>query len=100
MTWSTTNSKSSRTYNHVVPSSTAMRSPLMRASYSVTLFEAKKWRWIAYQSLLPSEEIRTSLAPKLGTMTDLSKYIVQYLWVTSRVRSWTSAHLAIKLARA
>ena len=28
-------------------SSMAMRSPLMRASYSVVLFEAEKWRWMA-----------------------------------------------------
>ena len=41
MTWSTTNSESPWTYSHVAPSSTVMRSPLMRASYFVALFEAK-----------------------------------------------------------
>ena len=42
-----TNSESPWTYSHIALSSMAMRSPLMRASYSVVLFEAEKWRWMA-----------------------------------------------------
>ena len=36
-----------RVTTDVEPSSMEMRSPLMRASYSMALFEAKKWRQIA-----------------------------------------------------
>ena len=42
MIWSTANSESPRMYSYVAPSSMVMRSPLMRASYSTALFEAKK----------------------------------------------------------
>ena len=47
MTWSTTNSESPQPYSRVALSSMAMRSPLMRASYSMALFEAEKCRWMA-----------------------------------------------------
>ena len=35
----------------------------------------------------PIREIRITLAPEPGAMTDPSKYIVQYSWVMSGVRS-------------
>jgi hypothetical protein len=42
MTWSTTSCELPQTSSHQMPSSMAMRSPLMSASYSATLFEAGK----------------------------------------------------------
>ena len=47
MTWSTTNSESLWTYNRVEASLMAMHRSLMRASYSMVLFEAEKGKRIA-----------------------------------------------------
>jgi hypothetical protein len=97
-TWCTTRSESPKQRILRLPISLASLSPCTRASYSVMLFDARKWICSTHINLSPLGEVKTMSAPKPPSILDPSKFMRQYVEFGAGGRYWFSPYSAKKSA--